>query len=272
MSVKKKKKKVEKAQVIAFSCLALVGFFLLLLIVFCIVKIFYKKQYEVDSRVQNIVSAREKDEEGVKTVSWIRTQGTKIDYPVVYAPSYDFSYKDGNFAWTEVDYGKLNNIVFVSGHNIMNQSANPIITGENHNRFEQLMSYTYYDFVKENQYIQYTIDGKDYLYKIYAVFYDDSKELDLYNKIFYSNEQMKVYIDDVMSKSIYKFDVDVREDDYMISLVTCTKMFGRSKQSFIVTGRLLRDGEKATLSKVSTTSKYKEVEKQMKGGEVYEEA
>lgn len=271
MSSRKLNKRNKTKQAI-FACLGLLIFVLLLLIIFCLLKLFYRKEYKIESRVENIISEKKKDDKNIKTISWIKVQGTNIDYPVIYAPGYDFAYKVEDFAWTEIDYGKLNNIVFVSGHNILNQSTNPEITADNHKRFEQLMSFTYYDFVKENQYIQYTIDGKDYLYKIYAVFYDDLDELDVYNKKSYSKEEMKTYLDDVMKKNIYDFDVDVREDDYKISLVTCTKMFGKERQSFVVNGRLLRDGEKATLSEVSKSSKYREVEKQMKGGEVYEEA
>lgn len=271
MSSRKLNKRNKTKQAI-FACLGLLIFILLILLIFCLLKLFYRKEYKIESRVENIISEKKKDDNNIKTLSWVKVQGTNIDYPVVYAPGYDFSYKADDFAWTEIDYGKLNNIVFVSGHNILNQSTNPEITAKNHTRFEQLMSFTYYDFVKDNQYIQYTIDGKDYVYKIFAVFYDETSELDLYNKIHYSKDNMRTYIDDALSKSIYKFDVDLVENDYMISLVTCTKMFGRKKNSFVVTGRLLRDGEKATLSKVSKTSKYKEVVKQMKGGEVYEEA
>lgn len=271
VSVKKIKEDQSTKQIL-FACLGLLILLLILLIAFGLVKIFYKKEFGVEPRAQKVSVAKKEDNKDLKTVSWVRVQGTNIDYPVVYAPGYDFSYKAEDFAWTEIDYEKLNNIVFVSGHNILNQSTNPDIGADNHTRFEQLMSYTYYDFVKDNQYIQYTFDGKDYIYKVFSVFYDETSELDLYNKIYYSKDNMKTYIDDALSKSIYKFDVDLSEDDYMISLVTCTKMFGRERNSFVVTGRLLRDGEKATLSKVSKTSKYKEVEKQMKGGEVYEEA
>lgn len=278
MSSRGNLKRRKKSKQALFACWGLLVFLLVLLIVLSLVRVFGKKEYEIDSRVDNIITEKKKDDEDLKTVGWIRVQGTNIDYPVIYAPNYEFSYKIDDFAWTEIDYGKLNNIVFVSGHNILNQSANPRITGNNHKRFEQLMSFTYYDFVKDNQFIQYTIDGKDYIYKIYAVFYDSDRELDLYNKKFYSKDEMKTYLDDVLNKSIYDFDVDVREDDYFISLVTCTKMFGDGyddsdeRGSFVVNGRLLREDEKATLSKVSKSAKYKEVEEQMKGGEVYEEA
>lgn len=272
MRSRKKNKGVGRTKQAFFACLGLLIFVLLLLLIFCLLKLFYSQTYKIDSRVENIATEKKKDDKNIKTLSWIRVQGTNIDYPVIYAPGYDFAYKVEDFAWTEIDYGKLNNIVFVSGHNILNQSSNPDVGDENHVRFEQLMGFTYYDFVKENQYIQYTIGGKDYLYKIYAVFYDDMDQLDLYNKKTYSKSDMSAYLADVMKKNIYDFDVDVNENDYQISLVTCTKMFGRERQSFVVNGRLLRKDEKATLSKVSKSSKYKEVEKQMKGGEVYEEA
>ena len=41
-----------------------------------------------------------------------------------------------------------------------NVSSQPLIGDKNQGRFEQLMAYIYYDFVKENKYIQYTINNK----------------------------------------------------------------------------------------------------------------
>lgn len=264
--------KRRKNYYIIFSCLILLIIFLILLIVLRFSRFFVKDNYTFDSRIENVLTEKKKDTEDIKTVGWINVQGTNIDYPVVYAPGYDFSYKTDDFTWTEVDYNELNNMIYVSGHNILNQSANPKITSDNHRRFEQLMSFTYYDFIKDNQYIQYTFGGKGYIYKIFSVYYDKTEELALYNNKFYSKKEIDNFIKDAKKKNIYDVDVDVNNEDFLISLVTCTKMFGDSKENFVVAARLLRDDEATTLSKVLKSSKYKEVEEKMKGGEVYEDA
>ena len=137
--------------------------------------------YQIEPRGRNIVNAQKKDGEGMKTVGWLRVQGTNIDYPIVYAPGINLDYKVDDFVWTEADYTSLNNIVYVSGHNIKNLSSTPLVADKSHSRFEQLMSFVYPDFIKDNQYIQYSIYGHDYLYKIYSVYFDDMANLDLYN-------------------------------------------------------------------------------------------
>ena len=270
MHRKRKRSKYNK-QLLFFSLTVLLVF-LVALLSFGLVKFFGNNQFKIESRVEKLEKAQKKDTSDKKTVGWIKVQGTNIDYPVVYAPDYDFSYEVDNFAWTEANYNELNNIIYVSGHNIKNLSTNPLINGEGHDRFEQLMGFTYYDFVKDNQFIQYTIGDKNYLYKIFAVSYQDLSDMNLYNEGKYNKEDMNILIDRTLESSIFDFGVDVNEKDSIISLDTCTRMYNSNDIHFTVTARLVREREKAKLSEVSKTSKYSEVDKIMKGGDSYDEA
>ena len=138
-------------------------------------------------------------------------------------------------------------------------------------KFEDLMAFTYEDFVKENKYIQYSIGDKECVYKVFAVLYDKSYNLDLYNTDNYSPEEMADYIKLVESKSLYDFDIDVDASDDIISLVTCSRLYGvDQKRQFVVVGRLLRDNEKMTNYSFETTEKYEEIQKLMKGEINYE--
>ncbi len=227
--------------------------------------------YKLESRIDDLAKAKKedpKDEEYV-TEGWLKVQGTNIDYPVIYGPNYDFSYKTDNFVWTEALYDDLNNITYISGHNILNLSINPTIADKDHTRFEQLMSFTYLDFVKDNKYIQYSLNGKEYIFKIFAVSYPDNDDLDLFNEKEYTSKEMKSYIKNALDESIYDFDIDVNEKDKVISLVTCTRMYGYDK-SFKVDARLVRNGEKITNYGVQENDNYKELENVMKGGNVDE--
>ena len=170
-----------------------------------------------------------------------------------------------DFVWTETDFEKLNNIIYIKGHNILNLSKNPLIADKYHSRFEQLMSFTYLDFVKENKYIQYTFKGKEYLYKIFAISYPKTSDLDLYNKSKYSKTKLKKYIDESLKNSIFKFDVDVNNNDKILSLVTCTRMFGNN-YSFKVDARMVRELEPIKNYDVKKTKEYDKVDEQMKGG------
>lgn len=229
--------------------------------------------YRVEDRQKEIKKEQKKDEEGIKTVAWLRVQGTMIDTPIIaYEEGKDISYlSKEDFLWTEAKTSEYKNQIKIMGHNILNLSANPEIGVNYFTKFEDLMAFTYADFVKENKYIQYSIGDKEYIYKVFAVLYDKSYNLDLYNTEDYSPEEMSDYIELVNSKSLYDFDIDVAASDDIISLVTCSRLYGvEQKRQFVVVGRLLRNGEKMTNYSFETTEKYEEIQKLMKGEINYE--
>lgn len=232
-----------------------------------------KNIYKVEDRQKEIKKEQKKDEEGIETVAWLRVQGTMIDTPIVaYEEGKDLSYLDKeDFLWTEAKSAEYKNQIKIMGHNILNLSATPEIGVNYFTKFEDLMAFTYEDFVKENKYIQYSIGDKEYVYKVFAVLYDKSYNLDLYNTDDYSTEEMADYIELVESKSLYDFDIDVDASDDIISLVTCSRLYGvDQKRQFVVVGRLLRDNEKMTNYSFETTEKYEEIQKLMKGEINYE--
>ena len=84
----------------------------------------------------------------------------------------------------------------------------------------------------------------------------------------YSKEDMKKYLGLFDKYNFYKYDVDVADDDYIITLNTCTRFYGLNRDvELYVLGRRLRDGEKATSYGVTTTDAYKEIETILKGDE-----
>lgn len=224
--------------------------------------------YKIEKRTSYITKEKKLDEEGVETVAWLRVQGTNIDAPIIIpdeGKSLGFLEKE-NFLWNEDDVKSRYNQIKIMGHNILNLSSNPEVGTDYFTKFEDLMAFTYQDFVKENKYIQYTVDGKDYIYKIFAVIYDKSYNLDLYHNGDYTTEEMKEYITKVQEKSLYEFDIEVDEKDDIICLVTCTRMYGvDQKQQFMVVGRLLRKNEQIKNYTSKTTKEYDKLQKIMKG-------
>ncbi len=195
--------------------------------------------YSPESRVEQMKSTIIEDSE---TIGWVNVQGTDIDYPVVYETNLVYQgLKD--YLWISSMYVEGENRLAVFGHNIRNVSNKPLIKEEGHVRFEQLLSFVYYDFAKENLYIQYTQNGKNELYKIYAIgFYkqDDEEGYPISDE-----EETKKYINDVKKNSIYDYKVDVNEKDFLISLVTCTRFFGaEGKTTFKIDARRIRTDEK----------------------------
>ena len=264
---KKRKRKGEKVDI-----LSIIMLLLLIAIGTLAFELKNSTDYQTQSRELEIKEAQKNDNNDKKTVGWLRVQGTNIDLPIIYAPFYDFAYETGNFAWTEADFKELNNIVYITGHNIKNMSARPLIADESHDRFEQLMSYVYVEFAKENQFIQYTFNGEDYLYRIYSIAFIDESDIDMYNRGEYTKDDMNRFIKTTNEKSIYKYDVDVNNEDKFISLNTCTNMFGESENIRItINARLVRDDEKAKLAQVKKSEQYRIIDNIMEGGDSDEE-
>lgn len=266
MLIKNKKTKKLKVMVIALIII------LLILSVIGITFILESSKeviYEKSSRVKNISEEKNKDNsDKFKTIGWLKVQGTNIDTPIItYLDDDENSMASkNNYLWNLNKEEKLFNKVSIMGHNLLNLSAKPEVGLKEFSRFDDLMSFVYYDFIKDNKYIQYTIDGKDYVYKIFAVGFDYQYNLDVNNNGNYSKKQLQKYIDKLKKKSIYDFNIDVNENDKVISLITCTRMFGTDdEREFVVSARLVRKGEKLTNYSVNKSNKYKKIEGKLKG-------
>ena len=224
--------------------------------------------YKVEPRDTNILKYKAENEAYVVD-GWIRVQGTNIDYPVIYPDNnLDLTEITDDFVWVLESEEELLDRTVILGHNIRNVSSNPLITNSEHTRFEQLLSFIYYDFAKSNQYIQYTRNGKDYLYQIFSISFIDENELALSGKM--GKERFKKYINKAIDDSYFKYDLEVDENDKVITLITCTRFFGDTKYRFKIDGKLLENDEKAKLKKVTIKNNYKKIENIMRGGKINE--
>ncbi len=270
--MKKKNKKNRKKLWIPI----IVMFIIIGLLVYLIVSLFNQNilvdtKYKIEKRSENVEKYKAEHTE-YDTNGWLRVQGTNIDYPVIYEDEITNIDKiEGNFLWVLENPEELLNRTVILGHNIRNVSSNPLITDENHTKFEQLMSFIHYDFAKENQYIQYTKDGKDYLYQIFSV--SLIRDYNLPYSGYLNETELKEYIEQALEDSYFKYDVEVDENDKIITLVTCTRFYtGTTSYRFKVEGKLLSEDEEAKLTEVTVKDNYKEIEDIMKGGEVNEKA
>ena len=209
---------------------------------------------DFESRVEQLANF---DSENYYKIGWLQVQGTNIDVPILDATASNDSLAY-SFGWRSPSYTTGENREVLLGHNVLNVSSTPMSSNDNLRDFEALMSYSYYDFAKDNLYIQYTKDGKDELYLIYAIgFYDytfDSSES------FSDSKQIKQYIQKVRNNSIYRYNVDVSEQDTLLTVKTCTRYFGvNEKQQFIIDARKVRDGEEILKYSVLKTELFDEL-------------
>lgn len=248
--------------------LILLCILILLLIILSIKKIFFvDKFYKIESRIKNVEKMKSKETDDYKISGWIRVQGTSIDYPLI-GPKSDTSPLPENiekYAWLESEDFKHHNVVNIQGHNIMNLGSEPILHNSSFTRFEELMDFVYYDFAKDNKYIQLTLDGKEYLYQIFATGFIKGYEYTILPDGEYTNKELIDYIDTVKNNSIYDYNIKVDTDDNFITLATCTRFNDNKGEMFYVSGRLVKNGERILNYSVVRNKNYEKVGKVLKG-------
>ena len=269
MASKKSKMKYNYKKMAMIS----LGVFAVFLALFLLLKnINFKPYYKLETRLDNIEKAREKDTDIYKAFAWLKIQGTTIDLAILNA-NRENSYSNSipveleEFGWTLTGDNKYHNVMNFMGHNIFNLGSNPTINSDTFHRFEDLMAFAYYDFAKENKYMQLSIDGKEYVYKIFAASFLYPTDILILPTGDYNETEKKDYIRLLNDTSIYDYDVDVNVNDEFLSVVTCTRMFGNkgTTTDFLIAGRRVRDGERINNFKVKKNKNYNSVLEAMKG-------
>ena len=264
----KKKKKVEKQKntktVIVLGLVVIV--FIVAIIFFFLSENKVMSDFKILDETKKINNAKEY---GDDIVGWLRIEGTNIDLPLVGAGNGDVDVLKGDydFAWTNAfPDEKSNRPAFIS-HNIRNVSSNPIIDDDTMTRFEQLMSYIYLDFIKYNQFIEYTnSEGETSIYRIYGVALLEDDQNSSYSDTYTESEQ-KRYLKKVKRESMYDIDVDVNSNDLLLTLFTCTRFYGpNTNYSFRVDARKLRDDEEKVYAKVKPNENYDVIKERMEEG------
>lgn len=238
-------------------------FITIVLCLFLIFKMFFIKKnnslamkLDFNSRVQTLENF---DSGSYHKIGWLQVQGTNIDFPILDSSSYEaLDSLDYSYGWRSPIYVTGENREVLIGHNIINVSSTPMLTNDNLKNFESLLSFSYASFAKDNLYIQYTKDGKDSIYLIYAIgfydyYYDSAESMK-------DKEEIKNYIHSARENSLYDYDVDVNENDTLLSIKTCTRYFGnQEKQQFIIDARKLRDDEEIIKYSVKTSDVFEKI-------------
>lgn len=268
----RKKKISTKVRAYNVVLICLLSVFIIALAAVLVVMIARNKPfYKIESRDKQVEKNKQKDTDDYKTMGWVRIQGTNIDYPLYSITETSKEYPvNRSLLWNLNMDGKYHNVNVVYGHNIMNLSGQPKMHDKSFTRMEEMMSYVYYDFVKDNKYFQLTINGEDYLYKIFAVNFMDIEDVDVLPIGDYSAKEKAEYVKNMKENSIYDFDVDIKDSDDIGSVVTCTRFFGDQNYDFVITGRLVRKNEKVDNYSVYRNKKYVEISDVLKG-EVYDD-
>ncbi len=240
----------------------------LIIVIILGIMFFPKREIFVkDNGALKVEKDKKKDKNGVKTKGWLRIQGTNIDHPVIYYEDDNSKYINRDkYLWDTNANEELYNHVAITGHNILNLSSKPRINDDSFNYAEDLMSFIYPEFIEKNKYMQYTINNREYIYKIYAVRLVKDNDSDLIYNANVSEDEIVAYADRAKNNSIYKTNVNIKPYDGLISVITCTRLFGSEHRSILVgEGRMVRAGEKLVNYSVKKTDNYNKLKKYMKG-------
>ncbi len=180
-------------------------------------------------------------------VGWLRIPNTEIDNEVLQGADNNvylrsditkgYNWYGCYYADYECLFGDRNSIskdIIIYGHS-MNDDPNST-------KFSQLKKYVDPEFAKNNPYLYFSTPEDNLVYKVFSVMYTDTNLAYIHPNL-KGNEFMKL-VSELKDRSQFDFDVDVNSSDKLLTLSTCTYIYGnREDQRFVVVGRLLRPGE-----------------------------
>lgn len=219
----------------------IVNIVLILIIFICIYNI-SEKLIEYNKADNSYEKIRvEKEEENLYDKyedyrGWIKIDNTNINYPIVQGKDNSF-YLDKDINKNYLSSGSI----FMNYLNHGFNDENTVLFGHhmrNKTMFAQLKKYKEKEFFYGDNDIVIEVENDKVLkYKVFSAYVTDAK--DNYIKTnFDDKDQYKEFLEDIKNKSQYKSDIDVNENDKIITLSTCSYEFNDARM--VVHGKLLK--------------------------------
>lgn len=197
---------------------------------------------DTEQTVEYLPQLAQLHEQNPDLVGWIKIEGTKLNYPLMYTPQDPEKYLhmnfDGNYS-----YGGL---PFLNADcSLSPESGNLIIHGHNMKNgtmFKTLFNYVYRHYWEDYPVISLDLLDEERTYEILSVFYD---------RIYYANEDcFKFYqfidtsdeaefreaVDYYKTNSLYDTGITPQYGDRLLTLVTCSYHLDNGR--FVVVARL----------------------------------
>lgn len=200
---------------------------------------------------------------------WFYVPGSNMSMPIVIGKDNEYyinrtwagvNYPNNNWKnWettsTYLDYrvrlgsswNKTSQNVVIYGHNWTNLKA-PYDIGNypQHKMFAQLASYNDIDYARKQPYVYFSTGEMEGVWKVFAVAYTEASPKNFpFNTPNPSAQQFQTIVKEWEQRSIFDFDVDVNQNDQILTLSTCTRHYPNvhGDQRFVVVARRLRPGE-----------------------------
>lgn len=172
-------------------------------------------------------------------VGWITIDGTQIDYPIVQADD-NFHYLTRNFYHEESRAGSIyldyrNDIrlenernVIVYGHRMKDGSM-----------FENLTKYLDREFFETNQTIEFDTLYDSYVGEVFAV-YQTVTTFNYIQTLFDDDAEFGELLSQINDTTLYTNDVEVTEDDMILTLSTCDYKLDVEQGRLVVQAKLTK--------------------------------
>lgn len=180
-------------------------------------------------------------------VGWLKIPNTKVDTPILQSDSNTY-YLRNNYYHKYTNYGDpfmdfrnktdaLSRNTILYGHNLI---GDPINNGM---VFSDVMRYRNLDGYKNAPIIEFSTLYKDYKFKVFAAFVTNAEDSGDNGYTFYyiepemNDNQFMEFTEQILQRSIYSADVEIKPDDKILMLSTCT--YELDKGLHKVSGRLV---------------------------------
>lgn len=203
----------------------LINLVLIAVIIFCGYKLTsklyaYKKSENTIVKVQSMKSSADDSlsSQNEDFRFWMNINNTKIDYPVLQGKDNDFYLKHDFFKKESISGS-----IFLD-YRVNSESKNSIIYGHNMRNgsmFKDIELFKNKEFFNNNKFIKINKDGKEYLYKVFSVYYISGENTDYLKTNFDSDADFAKYLDNVKSKSLFNNDEKLSLND-ILTLSTCS--------------------------------------------------
>lgn len=228
-----KKRKTKKKNFFTFTLIQLI---LVIIMIYSGTKIYvwYKDNNKnnelIEELKENVITDEEKNETTVDftslkennsdTVAWIKVEGTDIDYPVVqtnnndYYLNHSFDKSVNGAGWVFADYknkfdGTDKNIV-IYGHNRRD--------GSMFSSLKNILNVEWYNN-DDNKYVTFITDTDFAMYEVFSIYQTENE--DYYIKTSFWENEFYSFLQTIKNRSIKNFNVDVNENDSILTLSTC---------------------------------------------------
>ena len=189
---------------------------------------------------------------------WLKIEGTKIDYPVMYKPEdpeyylhRDFygKYSDSGMLFIDGKCPRVSNYYLIYGHHMNNGTM-----------FGELPKYAKVDFYQDHKIIFFDTRYENRDYEVVAAFYgkiypkeEEKDHFCYYNvKELSSEKEFTDYVKNVKANAIYETGITPKFGDELITLSTCN--YHTEDGRFVVVARRIKDTEKKTTSSSSSSN------------------